>query len=78
MAVNLDPYRIQEATVHVPIEQLRLRPDETYQVHDLLSDQRFFWRGKHNYVRLDPDHGPAHIFHLLRWSHREQDFDYFF
>jgi len=75
--VNLDPYRAQEATVHVPIQELGLRPDETYQLHDLISDRRYFWRGEANYVRLDPENEVAHIFRLLRWSHREQDFDYF-
>jgi starch synthase (maltosyl-transferring) len=77
VVVNLDPYRVQESQVQVPIEELGLRPDETYQLHELITDRRFFWRGAKNYVRLDPENESAHIFKLLRWSHREQDFDYF-
>jgi len=77
VVVNIDPYRVQESLVHVPVEQLGLGPDETYQVHELITDRRFFWKGERNYVRLDPEDQPAHIFQVLRWSHREQDFDYF-
>ena len=27
---------------------------DIYQVHDLLSDARYIWRGRRNYVELDP------------------------
>jgi starch synthase (maltosyl-transferring) len=77
VAVNLDPFQAQESIVSVPIEELGLRPDETYQLHDLITDRRYFWRGERNFIRLDPESESAHIFRLLRWSHREQDFDYF-
>ena len=36
--------------------------DEPYEVHDLLSDTRYTWRGERNYVRLDPAAMPAHLF----------------
>ena len=39
---------------------------EVYQVHDLLTDARYTWRGSRNYVELDPDTQPAHIFRLRR------------
>ena len=75
--VNLDPYHAQETLLHLPLEALHLSVGDTYQMHDLLSDERFHWRGPSNYVRLDPGVRVAHLFHLLRWSHRENDFDYF-
>ena len=37
-----------------------------YQVHDLLSDARYTWRGGRNYVELDPEIQPAHIFLVQR------------
>jgi starch synthase (maltosyl-transferring) len=77
VAVNLDPYRSQESSVYVPIHEYGIRHDETYQLHDLITDRRYFWRGERNFIRLDPENESAHIFRLLRWSHREQDFDYF-
>ena len=77
VAVSLDPFRTQECLVHVPVHDLGLGEGETYQVHELISDRRYFWKGEGNYIKLDPEDQPAHIFKLLRWSHREQDFDYF-
>jgi starch synthase (maltosyl-transferring) len=75
--VNLDPYRAQETMLTLPLEQLKLGPQDTYQMHDLVSDERFIWSGASNYVKLDPEARVAHVFRLLRWSHREHDFDYF-
>ncbi len=77
VAVNLDPFQAHESQVHVPLELMGLSPDETYQLHDLISDRRYFWKGESNFIRLDPGRESAHIFQLLRWSYREQDFDYF-
>ena len=37
-----------------------------YQVHDLLNDARYIWRGRRNYVELDPEMQPAHIFRVRR------------
>jgi starch synthase (maltosyl-transferring) len=36
--------------------------DEAVEVHDLLSDRRFPWRGRRAYIELDPHCHPAHIF----------------
>ena len=77
MAVSLNPFESQEAAVHVPIHDLGIKPDETYQLHDLITGRRYYWKGERNFVKLDPGNEPAHLFHLLRWSHREQEFDYF-
>jgi starch synthase (maltosyl-transferring) len=46
-------------------------------VHDLLSDQRYIWRGRYNYVMLDPQRAPAHVFRLRRRVRSERDFDYY-
>ncbi|MBN2433454.1 MAG: alpha-1,4-glucan--maltose-1-phosphate maltosyltransferase [Acidobacteria bacterium] len=77
MAVNLDPFEAHEATVELPLAELGLKPDETYQMHELISGRYFFWTGARNYIRVDPEYQPAQIFRLGRWSYREQDFDYF-
>jgi len=77
VVTTLDPWHGQDAYIDVPIEQFGWLEGETYQVHDLLTDERFLWRGRRNFVRLDPHHRPAHIFRVRRWVSREQDFDYF-
>jgi len=54
-----------------------LHRDQPYQVHDLLSDQRYLWRGRRNYVIVDPRRIPAHVFRLRRRVRSEHDFDYY-
>ena len=77
IVVNLDPFHTQESYVYLPIHEFSIGADETYQVHDLLTDERFYWQGEQNFVKLDPNKNPVHIFKLIRWPHKEQDFDYF-
>jgi starch synthase (maltosyl-transferring) len=75
--VNLDPHHTQSGWVELPSEELGLDPQQTFQMHDLLTDARYLWQGKRNYVQLDPNSVPAQIFQLRPRIRREQDFDYF-
>ena len=70
--VNLDPHRKQSAYVDVPIDQFGQMESDVYQMHDLLSDARYIWRGRRNYVELDPEIQPAHIFRVRRWAGGDQ------
>ena len=45
VVVNLDPYRKQNSFVYVPIDEFGLMEGDEYQMHDLLSDARYTWRG---------------------------------
>ncbi len=75
--VNLDPHHTQTGWVELPLEELGLDATRSFQAHDLLSGARFLWHGARNYVALDPQQTPAHIFRLRRRVRSEQDFDYF-
>jgi starch synthase (maltosyl-transferring) len=75
--VNLDPHHPQSGWIEIDVSTLEIGADEPYQVHDLLSDQRYQWRGRYGYVLLDPQRMPAHVFRLRRRVRTEQDFDYF-
>lgn len=77
VAVNLDPFHKHGTHVHVPLDRLGFTHDETYQVHDLLTDERYLWQGSRNYVELNPQTSPAHVFRVRRWISRERNFDYF-
>jgi starch synthase (maltosyl-transferring) len=66
VVVNLDPHRKQNSLVYVPIENFGQMESDTYQVQDLLSGATYTWRGRRNYVELDPDTQPAHIFLVRR------------
>ena len=67
VVVNLDPARPQSSYVHIPMKDFGPTDSDVYQVHDLLSDMRYLWRGDRNYVELDPQVQPAHIFRVRRW-----------
>jgi starch synthase (maltosyl-transferring) len=75
--VNLDPHHRQAGWVTLPLEALGLSPHEPYQVHDLLTGMRFLWSGARNYVELDPQRLPAHIFRVRRQVRKEHDFEYY-
>ena len=77
VAVNLDPYRTQSSWVDLPMDLFHLDPRQPYQMHDLLTDARYVWRGPRNYVELDPQRLPAHIFCIRRRVRTENGVDYF-
>jgi len=79
--VNLDPHHTQSGWTDLDLGALGLveerDPDAPFQVHDLITDARYLWQGRRNYVELDPQVVPAHILRVRRDVHREHDFDYF-
>ena len=77
VAANLDPFHRQSGWVSVPVHELGIAPDESYLVHDLITDDKYVWQGEHNYVELDPSIIPVHLFRLNRRLRRETDFDYY-
>ena len=72
VVVNLDPHRKQSSYVDVPIDQFGSMDADIYQVHDLISDARYTWRGRRNYVELDPEIQPVHVFRVRRWVGGDQ------
>ncbi len=66
VVVNLDAHRKQNSFVDVPIEQFGQMESDDYRVQDLLSGATYTWRGRRNYVELDPNIQPAHIFLVRR------------
>ena len=52
--VNLDPLYTQSGWVEVPIEDFGEIDTDSYEVDDLLTDTRYIWHGKRNYVALHP------------------------
>jgi starch synthase (maltosyl-transferring) len=75
--VNLDPHNVQSGWLELDLDTLQVDASRPFQVHDLLSDQRYQWRAGRNYVMLDPWRMPAHVFRLRRHVRTEHDFDYF-
>lgn len=75
--VNLDPHHVQSGWVELDLASLGIDAHTPYQMHDLLSGARFLWSGPRNFVQLDPQRAPAHVFALRRKVRTEHNFDYF-
>ncbi len=76
--VNLDFRLKQVGFVDLDLEALGVDSAHAFEVHDLLTDQRFLWEGRRNYVELDPHATPAHVLLIRPRVRLETDFDYFF
>ena len=77
VVVNLDPHYKQSGFITLPLEEMGIDIRQPYQAHDLLTEARYLWQGIRNYVELDPQTVPAHIFVIRRKVRTEHDFDYY-
>lgn len=77
MVVNLDPHHTQSGWIEIPVKDFHLGETQTYQVHDLLSDARYVWEGRRNYIEINPRMAPAQILRIHRKIRTERDFDYY-
>jgi starch synthase (maltosyl-transferring) len=75
--VNVDPHNAHSGWIDLDLDALRLETSRPFQVHDLLSGARFTWHSGRNFVKLNPQIVPAHIFRIRRRVRTERDFEYF-
>jgi starch synthase (maltosyl-transferring) len=64
IAISLDPHNVQEADLELPLWRWGLPDDAAVEVQDLVFENRFTLYGKHQHIRLDPDH-PYAIWSIL-------------
>jgi starch synthase (maltosyl-transferring) len=64
VAINLDPRNTHETTIEIPIWEFGLSDDGEIDADDLVSGTRVTWRGKHQYLRLDPFACPFSIWRI--------------
>jgi starch synthase (maltosyl-transferring) len=64
--VNLDPQWRQSGFTDLALDELGVGEDEPFELHDLISGETFVWRGRRNYVELDPERAPGHLLELRR------------
>ncbi|HEY0016781.1 MAG TPA: alpha-1,4-glucan--maltose-1-phosphate maltosyltransferase [Longimicrobium sp.] len=76
VAVNLDPFEAHESALHFPLPDMGIGWHDPWEVEELLTDQRFFWHGGTQRIRLEPG-APARIFRVRAWRSNEHGFDYF-
>jgi len=62
--VNLDAHHMQHGFIQLPLGDWGLSAGASIEVLDLISTERYYWRGEWNYVRLDPQARVGHILHV--------------
>jgi starch synthase (maltosyl-transferring) len=77
VAVTVDPWQPQSAFVHVPLVDFGIGESEAYVAEDLLTGEKFSWRGARNFILLNPQTRPAHIFRIRRLVDREDGAEVF-
>ncbi len=77
VVANLDPHHVQSGWVHLPLKELGIEENRSYEVYDMLGGEWYFWNGSHNFVRLDPHVLPVHILRVQRTVRTEKDFPLF-
>ncbi|MCS6917189.1 MAG: alpha-1,4-glucan--maltose-1-phosphate maltosyltransferase [Chitinophagales bacterium] len=61
---NLHPDHTQSGFVQVPLEKIGRTEEQEFAVRDLLNDARYIWKGRWNYVELNPRILPCHLFRI--------------
>jgi starch synthase (maltosyl-transferring) len=64
IAVNLDPLHSVEATLHLPLDELGIRENESFVCEELLGSERLMWQGAQQRIVLDPQRQPAAIYRI--------------
>jgi starch synthase (maltosyl-transferring) len=77
VVVNLDVNHVQSGWVDLDLAALGIEAGQPYQMQDLLAGGYFLWHGGRNFVRIDPQVVPAHVFRIRQHVRTEHDFDYF-
>lgn len=77
VVVNLSPHHVHAGWIDLDLDVLGLKPDQPFQVHDLLTNAYYLWAGSRNYVVVDPQSAPAQVFAVRSRLRTEQDFDYY-
>lgn len=77
IAVSLDPFAPQRATVVLPPHLPGVEEGHPFLVENLLRGERQIWHRAQVSIRLDPEDIPGRVFRLRSRLRRENDFDYF-
>lgn len=64
VVVNLDPNNGQNGYIQLPKEKLRVGNRINIKLHDLITDEHYTWTQEWNFVDLNPNKMPFHLFKL--------------
>lgn len=63
-AINLDPFSAHKGRITVPVELFGISSGGKYPVRELITGEQMVWRGREQYVTLDPEKNPAAIWRI--------------
>lgn len=64
MVVNLDPHGKQSGYLQLPKDKLKMGPKLNIKLQDIITDEQYTWTQDWNYVELEPNKMPFHLFKL--------------
>ncbi|MFO7923263.1 MAG: alpha-1,4-glucan--maltose-1-phosphate maltosyltransferase [Bacteroidales bacterium] len=64
VVVNMDTISTQGSWIKIPLKDMGIPAGQEFLLHDLLTGNRFKWSGEWNYVELNPQVFPVHIFKI--------------
>ncbi|RED50719.1 alpha-1,4-glucan--maltose-1-phosphate maltosyltransferase [Seonamhaeicola aphaedonensis] len=65
IVISLDDHGMQQGTIQVPLNDLGIDHNHSFQVKDLITNSSYNWRGEWNFVELHPTL-PFHIFEIKK------------
>jgi starch synthase (maltosyl-transferring) len=65
VAVNIDSFNEQTGWTNHDLDRIGVSANGSFLVEDMLNSEQYTWRGR-NYVALQPNVKPAHIFRVSR------------
>lgn len=64
VVVNLDAHQKQSGYIQLPVQRLKLTNGINVKLHDLITGEDFTWAQEWNYVELEPNEMPFHLFRM--------------
>lgn len=76
VAINVNPFETHESAIEVPIWELGIPENASYEVEELQSRVKFRWAGRNQKVRLEPHVNPVAIFRIQSWQIKNPEAQY--
>ncbi len=64
VVITLDPVGNQSGYLQLPLETLKLTDKINVKLHDVVTDERYTWTQEWNFVEINPNKMPFHLFKL--------------
>ncbi len=75
--INMNPFETASCTVKIPLLELGINQDASYQMHELIQDRHIIHEGDDLLVTIDPQEMPCRIYQVQTPIRREKGFEYF-